>query len=198
MIGRGWFVLFTAFSYSLISDLPPIPVFSQVLGGRGWGGWWGKLLPLYHLHCSLSCVLGCIFFDLIYLIMILPTFHQKLVKISHLLMSFSQFISVVMNLSTLILEGKCGHLSDPKADSIYSVFQVLQWNWIRIMVTRCWAVPQGPASLGAALTWDWRKNLETNRDIITGLLNRGSGATPHVQQPAGRTRQQSLLGGYCL
>ena len=33
MIGRGWFVLFTAFSYSLISDLPPIPVFSQVRGG---------------------------------------------------------------------------------------------------------------------------------------------------------------------
>ena len=62
---------------------------------RAGGG--GKLLPLYHPHCSLSCVLGYIFFDLIYLIMILPTFHQKLVKISHLLMSFSHFISVVMN-----------------------------------------------------------------------------------------------------
>lgn len=33
-IGRGWFVLFTAFSYSLISWIYlPFPVFSQVRGG---------------------------------------------------------------------------------------------------------------------------------------------------------------------
>lgn len=52
----------------------------------------------YHLHCGLSCVLGCAYLALFYLIMILFTsYYKKFVKISHLLisfiMSFQHFIS---------------------------------------------------------------------------------------------------------
>lgn len=126
MMGRGWLVLYSLHSsqlFSLISELPPIPVFCKCRGTN-----------FYHLHCSLSCVLGCVSFDLIYLIIImisisLPTFHQKLVKISHHLMFFSHFISVVMNLFTLILEGqegKCGDRSEPNAHVLSSIFQLLQ------------------------------------------------------------------------
>lgn len=113
MMDEGWYVLYSLHSlqlYFLVSDLLPIPVLCMCRG------------DFYHLHCGLSCVLGCVYLALFYLIMILFTsYHQKFVKISHLLMSFimsfQHFISIVMNIFTFVLkrqDGKCRGWSEPK------------------------------------------------------------------------------------
>lgn len=113
----------------------------------------------YHLHSILSCVLGCISFDPIYLIMILPPNISTLWK-SHIWFFLTlSVLSWIYSPSFFLQEGKCGDESEPKAHIFSSIFWVFPWK-------RCWAAaPWKTTSLVVAHPWDQRESQRPAGDV---------------------------------